>query len=481
MTQQASDNLIHKSDALLQFFEQRIASAVPRTAAQYSRTVSLLSGFANDPAELHAPTEAWLRNWVLHMWWQGITHKSALHMLDIASALYGAATREGLTPDSQELFISVRKAVRTLPANAWRTPDTPQLAHKLRDAIHTAIQTGGPLALYADMALLSLTHGALSVGEMCTLSAEDDAASLDPEVWEAVHTRCASTRRSYLFGLQQGKLSPRQVQRTAAAGVHTVMLKYGLPVEADADTTLARYWAAAALNGGIPASAVLSALPRAAQAWPALAIALPDDTDNAQAAHSHAAAAYGSNPQRWYAMKLRPRVSYDDITERMDHLPVHVAMPALYYPTLRVARREGRRTVFDNEPLIKDVVFFRTAFTNIAPLMAHVGHLAWCYTNNRAAGAYASIPTEQMAAFQQAAGLFTDLLEVGDAGSLTLQPGEKVQVIDGLFAGHSATLQKVITHPEEGTVYRLLLVDNRGIEWRVKAHPSQVTPTNTDN
>lgn len=159
--------------------------------------------------------------------------------------------------------------------------------------------------------------------------------------------------------------------------------------------------------------------------------------------------------------------------------------PEIFYPCEEIARRIGKKLVYCNKPLISDVAFFRCRATDIRPLFSRIGDMAWCY---RGCGGsqYAVIPAGAMARFQEAIGMFTSDYQLSPIGSLTPKIGERVVIIGGVFAGRDGFIEKISTNtaslgaaeanasrtaPNTGnassTIYRILLPDSTGFEWRV--------------
>lgn len=102
-----------------------------------------------------------------------------------------------------------------------------------------------------------------------------------------------------------------------------------------------------------------------------------------------------------------------------------------------------------------------------------IGDLAWCYKDHSGAGSYAVIPRQVMERFQMAIGQFTSDYEVGPIGSITPRPGETIKILGGIFAGNEGELLKVESLNEKGVIYRLRILDDRGVEWKISVDPRQ--------
>ncbi|MDE7345773.1 MAG: hypothetical protein K2N48_03415 [Muribaculaceae bacterium] len=223
------------------------------------------------------------------------------------------------------------------------------------------------------------------------------------------------------------------------------------------------------------------------------------------------------NPPRWYAMSLRPGVLFTQVCRRIqllssgngqrttDNAPLaNTARSAdtslsdieLFYPCEEIARAIGKKIVIRERPFIHSVVFFRAKLTDIGPLFARIGDLAWCYRQSSRSGApYADISERQFQLFQQTIAQFTPDYEVASTGELELRPNDRVQILGGLFAGHEATFEESRVKGQEssisasengkqktenanasGVVYRLNIIGDNGIEWRISVDSRLATP-----
>ena len=179
---------------------------------------------------------------------------------------------------------------------------------------------------------------------------------------------------------------------------------------------------------------------------------------------------FTDNPFRWYAMKLRPRVTYEDILKKISSID-DSQKPELFYPYQEIARKIGKKLVFDKKPVIRDIVFFRSRLTDIYPLFCHIGDLAWCFTTSGKPGDdYAAIPPASFKIFKDTISHFTSDYEIAPIGGFAPVEGESVVILNGLLANQEFDIEKVAAI--ENTVFQLYMVGGNGIQWRttVKYH-----------
>ena len=207
-------------------------------------------------------------------------------------------------------------------------------------------------------------------------------------------------------------------------------------------------------------------------------------------------------------MSLRPGVRFSQVCRRIQLLstsnaqrPTYDDPPELFYPCEEIARTIGKKIVTRQRPFIHSVVFFRARLTDIGRLFAKIGDLAWCYRQNARPGApYAAISDAQFRLFQQTIAQFTPDYEVASSGELELNEGDRVEILGGLFAGHEATMEGIVkeeTHGmsilessdnsaaglsqsekqnASGVVYRLNIIGDNGIEWRINVNSRLLKP-----
>lgn len=182
------------------------------------------------------------------------------------------------------------------------------------------------------------------------------------------------------------------------------------------------------------------------------------------------------DPLRWYAMRLRPKVRFDDVKSRIDHIEGLSTKPLLFYPLNEIAKKTGKKIIIENKPVINDVVFFRSKVTDILPMFSKIGDLAWCYTTSGRPGSpYAAIPQRNFEKFQEAIGHFTPEYEVAPMGTMIPQAGEKVIFLGGLFSGQEIDISKVEEN-DSSNIYRLCFDTKNGIDWKIGVDKRLVHP-----
>lgn len=258
------------------------------------------------------------------------------------------------------------------------------------------------------------------------------------------------------------------------SALDTYLSKPSLPTLKDQDNLTKIQWGCFALISGIPAEMVASMLVEIPDPLKILEICSKIELSDSQIndAHKTVRNALRNNDKEWFAMRLRPAITYEALIERFSRLSGIVKMPELFYPCEEIAAKIGKKIVWTGKPIIKDVVFFKYKITDIYPLFTHIYDLAWCYKNpgNSCYIKYASIPEKSMEEFKNALGFLKPGFEIKPIGEMEFKPGDEVVIVSGEFAKARAKILKTTPSYDENTecnkIYRVVLLDQNG-KWEI--------------
>ena len=471
-----SDSQSTKITEAINFFQSEAEKKAPRTASAYRQAISIFNSFLNSIPEV--PLEESLREFAVYLFLNGYTFKTASHYLDIITSLLNKWGK-GKNADFQTAWQTVSPAL-------WDGGISDAPFQRLLLLLKTAPRQNGETSVAIDFLLLALLHPHLSTEQISRLTVSD-IPSLSP-LSEDIVARQADPRRKFLFPLDHSYRTPRQLREHVDNLLRSLLKLRNIPLYGNIDQTIRSYRAYTALRAGLSPE---DAAALAGGATPGVTVLSLFPTDNRGADEvsvSRMADVLLSNPLRWYALRLRPYVSYTELTERLSSLQKEKTLiaPELFYPHDEIARRVGKKIEFESKPVIRDVVFFKSRATDILPMLAKIGDLAWCYKNEgRRGSTYAAIPTTSFRHFQETIGKFTPDYEVAPIGTLPHIPGEKIEIIAGPFAGREAryiglakesTTSKIQNSDsgsnEEGPIpssilFRCALIGDNGIEWRI--------------
>lgn len=407
-------------------------------------------------------SETALNDWCVSMYAAGLSDKTRLLYLNSISALYTLAVKEHL--------ISPTDAFRNVKA-LLRTEDGGWMDKTALDRVMAMTRSGSSRSLAADMALFSLLSGCMPPADVALLR-KSDLEGLSDEC-RVIALRHISPRRSYIFDLEQPKLTTRQMERKLEAMFRTLAATENLSRHGDARETIESWWAYAALRKGVRWSTITTLLGRAPEGIPAQALSTQVELtpEEKKEIIGLVGGAFVSNPLKWYAMRLRPRVNFEELTERLKVTEEIADKPELFYPLDVITRRIGKKLVFKRQPVIKNIVFFHCRVTEIAPLFRYISDLAWCYTvTGKSGSAYAAIPERAFREFQEAIGHYTAQYEAEISAADNPAKGAGIKVTSGLFRGLESSLDKIETENGEN-IFRLLHTGTNGFSWNIGVSP----------
>lgn len=471
---QESTEINRFSDSqLLDSFQSELERMDESGAAGYRKAVVCLRSFAEEYPEISPITSAaFLQNWLVSMFWRGLTVNTALHYLDIVSALCSHAVRDGFTAiEASENFRRVKKTVKRFAPQLWRSAVSDEEFTRFTNFTkHSVSRPEDGDALFKDILLFSLINKGMNISEVAKLKVSN-LPDYDDES-RAIAGKYLDSRRRYVFPLLQSGRTARQLESYLRGELLEILQSHNIAMTGSIENTLRTYWSYAALKSGMCGSGVLGAVGSVPPGLPVLAIctdgaSLRDENRNDRAVSK----LFLTNPVGWYAMHLRAGVKFDMLSARISGLHGRLPVPEIYYP-VHVVRR---KTV----PVLPGIVFFRSRMTDIQPIFSEIGDIAWCYrTMGGGRNSYSQISSSDMDRFKMAIGQFTDETEIFPAGTIKPEKNDRVEILGGLFAGYQARFDSALNEgPVSGggrVIYRLMLSADNGIEWSVKLDPRLV-------
>lgn len=462
------------SDSLIQKFRSVISLKSEASQQNYLKALRCLQSFLFTYSYSSLfPSPQTLADWFLNMSSRGISPKTAHHYLDIISALYGETLD---TPDSSNPFPQFKadaKKILLLPQNS---PIDEIAFNRLLKIIKSSSSQPKPLQLAADILLFSLLNRAMPLADIAKIKTSQ--IKPDSDAISQIIERNANPTRKYLFPLDQSKLTPRQLSDSIDRKVRIILLSCGITIVDSISNTIRLLWAHAALRCGIPGSEIISLIGTDITGIPPLSLCLKADLSpqRAEALSQTVNSLFSSNPLRWYAMKLRSRIDFQDLQRRFSDLKETTTLPELFYPSDEIAKRVGKKVVKDSRPVIRDIVFFKFRVTDIFPLFCKIGDLAWCFTTSgHPGGDYAPIPKASFDLFQETIGHFTPDYEIAPIGGFQPQEGESVVIIQGPLANYQFEVEKA--KDTDRVIFQLNMIGDNGFQWRTSSSRRHLKPT----
>lgn len=421
-------------------------------------------------------TDAFLRGWVCFMLLNDVSPQTAKYYLDNISSLYNKAVKLGLV-EKRVAFTHVKAKI----AGCVKLPDektTLSDMRFLRELIVGAKKLSGEQAYLADLFLFSFFNRGMSVGDMLRLCREDVAGMCLPA--RKIAGKYMSVRREKVF--PRGRVA--DIERKISLIInHIGGISFSGKSVSDVSGLL---WMNVALRLGVSPADVRGCVSGEVACNAGPLCIMPETTlPDGRIAEitAHVAEEVSSNPVRWYVMKLRRQNTFDRLCARLSE-EKH-PLPQFFYPCEEIANRIGKKLVYEQQPVIPDVVFFKSTEAEILPMFRVVGDLAWCYRNERN-GSYAVVPQCDMERFQRAIGVFTPDFDIVPIGTNSVEVGQWVRITGGAMAGYEGEVCDIADQTVENfggaqkgsaiKLFRIHLPGDNGFEWKMTVDERFIEP-----
>lgn len=463
------------NNTLIEKFWSAISDKAESSRLNYAKAIRCLETFLGGYTYASEfPSQQSLADWLLNMRARGISGKTAIHYLDIIAALY-KGTASDCAPDTLAIFSQLKARAKQLFAQQKSSPIDDKAFNKVLFVVRSSSVQPGQAQCAADMLMYSLLHNAMPLAEVAKVKVSDVATDIDAVA--VIVKRNASSNRKYLFPLGQSRLTPKQLAEHAERKVRGLFVANHIPEVQSVDNTIRLIWTCAALRCGIPGSEIVALIGTAVGNVPELSLCVKAELSSSRckALAETVNGLFSNNPLRWYAMKLRSRVEFEDVEQRTKSLDEHMLRPEFFYPLDEIRKRIGKKMVKDKQPVIRDVVFFKLRVTDIFPLFCKIGDLAWCYTTTgKPGGDYAPIPLSSFNKFQETIGHFTPEYEIAPIGGFEPKEGESVVIINGPLANYEFEVEKA--KDADNVIFQLNMIGDNGFQWRTSAKKRQLEP-----
>lgn len=447
-------------DGLISFFRTKADEFVGNSSSYYRKALANFEAFLEtQPNDIDFSSELTLADWVVYMYMRKLSFKTSMLYFNSIAALYGAAVKEGIVSETEN-FRKIKIRIKEFESGWNRAIDESGFS-KVVSLTRRGYNARSVSDLATDMLLYSLLAGCIKLIEVAKLKkgAEDGVTELD-----SIVLRNVNARRKYVFNLQQSEYTPLQLERIVNGFVGDLIHAKNLPWAGNADDSIECYWVYAALRAGVTGSEIVGYLGHVPEGIPMLRLCSRQELtpERREEIMQIVGKIFVANSSRWYAMRLRPLVSFDELRSRIGTLYGEES-PELFYPMEEIARRIKKKIVMEEQPVIRNVVFFRCGVADISLFMSQIADLAWCYTETGRPGApYAAIPDSSMHLFQLAIGHYTSQYETAICNP---EVGSSVKVMSGMFEGIEASLLNVESIGGNN-IFQLLYTSDNNMRWK---------------
>lgn len=461
------DNKEVSHHKLFEFFRNKTNDKSNTTASYYTKAILSIEAFLNtleDPSDF--PSEQILADWFVNMLLRQYSLKTSILLFNSISGLYKLAVKEGLAQRT-DAFKNIKAKINKYQADRRCDIIDGTGFDRVISLTRRADVQNSDNAIATDLMLLSLITGCMSLDKIAKLKKDDigDATTAKG----SIIARHVDSRRKYIFDLKQSEYTPRQMARLLNNMMLNLFKLQNLPYTGSISDSIESYWAYAALQCGVFGSVIISVLGKAPKGIPALALCTKQklSKEKIDSIANLVGETFIINPPHWYAMRLRPRATFDELSERIKSLK-NIPQPELFYPMDEIAKRIKRKLIFEKQPVIKNVVFFNSRATDVFPLFCHISDLAWCYTITGKAGSpYAAISEKAFKRFQDAIGHYTTQYRTEQNNNrANPEKGASVKILNGLFQGIEASLNK-IENKNGDSIFGLSYESENSFKWNI--------------
>ncbi len=305
-----------------------------------------------------------------------------------------------------------------------------------------------------------------------------------PQLDEIIDPSTFHHRRKYVFDLNQSRKRMPQLVREVVKAISEYLSNRGIRFENFfTPRTVVALWTVKARESDVTLPDLKSVLDIVPAEYEYLKYVRGSDLTDERKLYvkKGVAEAFSPTEERWYALKLRRDVSFDDVKDLIHtELPDDFRKIIFFYPMKKTVKRVNKKMVTDMVPYIKDVVFLKTKQSHIAGIdrVVRNGCQGWMFRQTNSPDSdYSIIDRCAMRSFQRAVGEFTPDMKIELTQTRPIEIGRKVRIIGGVFAGYTGTIYNV-GHTEEDTsrwIY-IRLSEEYGINVELKIDDYLIEP-----
>lgn len=467
------------TQGVIDFFKVKSHEATSgRTRDNLLYAVNALCAFAGDSEiDFDGFTDSMVGEWVSRLLFQGYSPKTISdNILKRIATLYNKAVEEGRARPT-DVFRIAREALRSEELSCMSAMGDPDSFGKLQSLTRRECSSDARWQLAKDILLFSIYMGGLSFDEIANYR-KDDYKGDSKSILEIVD-RYSRPKNKYLFPLDRVNSSSKKINRYIQYLLADILHNHGLKMVAPAPDTTFSLWAYVAMGCGVSASDVAACIAPRNKNVLITAMAVPSELSDEQISRirRNVESTLNHNPLHWYAMHLRRRVTYKDLVDRLNERSI--VLDEIYYPMEDVFRKVGKKKVFESQPVISWLVFFRTRATLLNNLYKEIGDLAWGYRYlPDFRSPYAVISEREIRYYQESIGTLSPGTQILNDDEVKFNEGDYLVVLGGALNGRHAIFvsEKKLKGdtPEGRIIYRVRLAGGTNANWIVEKDPNLV-------
>lgn len=462
-----------KIEQLRGFCEQTLESVESQSVTAYA-----IASFVNAAEQWDGKwvDEDMLRYWVVKMLIDGMKSSSVKKYIGQIHTIYRRHNQEGRIDPFMSLSSIVDKSLEVKSEEAIKN-----LAITKRIfSIGENGKDGQAMAIF----LYLLYDITASVNDVIDLRFEEWDSSCQ-QIEDIINAQPKKYGRKYVFNLNQGRLQNTPIAtkliREMAQGLKAAGMGFENGFSRDSITAM---WIVAAIDAGVDLRDIRAMVSNIPVQFSALTLLGDRELSEKTISDTICKVAnrINDNASRWFVMKLRSKVSVDDVKKRIaTALPDLMKSLMLFYPTRTVVRKEGKNNIKEDVPLLPELLFFKTKRHKVKSMFNAIGDLAWCFkVSNSPDSEYSVISNRDMVNFQQCVGQFSSdiRMELVDTDRIYAK-GRMVKIVGGIMAGYEGEILDVEDEPET-KILSLKITNAQRAQWKVKVEDIFIEPIETE-
>lgn len=463
----------------IEFFNvksQEASSKKTKENLQYA--ISSLSEFVgNSSLDFGSFTESMIGEWVSRLLFQGYSPKTiSNNILKRIATLYNKAVGDGLA-QSTEIFKVMQNRLNNDESNRLSEAGDANTFGKIQDLIRRDYSSNPRLQLAKDMLLFSIYNGGMSFERIANYN-KDEYKGNNKAILEIVN-RYSKPKNKFLFPLNRTNATVKKLGRSIQVLFDDVMKNHGLGFSPNPTDTSFSIWAYLAMRCGVSVSDTSSCIAPRNKNVAITTFAVPSELteDQILEIREKIEATLNHNPLHWYAMHLRPRVEFKNLTDRLAEK--NISLDEIYYPMEDVYRKVGKKKIFESQPVISWLVFFRSRVTILNRLYKEIGDIAWGYRYlPDYKSPYAIISEQEIRYYQESIGTLSPGTQILRDDEVEFNEGDYLVVLGGALNGHHAIFVSTKKSKDDANgskiVYRVKLAGGTNANWIVDREPNLV-------
>lgn len=451
------------------------------SAGNMRRAIDSLARFAGGvDLSFSSFDTGFLAEWVASQFYEGYFAKTVAYNVSKIAALYNKAVADRLASPS-DTFAAILAKVNEASFR-FDGIDHSDTFRKVKAICNADYSSGSDRDLARDIIRFGLLNGGMTFMQLAAYR-KDDYAGDNPHILQIVR-KYSRPKNKYLFPLNQAHLTPKKLMLFMDGLTAPLLKEVGIRRQVVPNMVLADLWCDLAMNCGISASDMAACIDVANNVSALTFCATPSQLDQEQKSEYRrlVAETLTDNPLHWYAMHLRRHAEFKELTDRLAEK--NITLDEIFYPMEEIYRKVGKKTVFENRPVISWLIFYRARVTQLNRLFHEVGDIAWGYRYFRdVRSPYAVIGPGEIRHYQESIGTLSPSTRLLADSEVEFSEGDYLVILGGPMNGRHGTFiseKRGKGDPSGKVVFRIKLTGGNNANWEVNWDPALVRKITAD-